>query len=222
MPDMVQGMDFAAARSFMVDGQLRPSKVTDHRILTAMRSLPRERFVPAGQAALAYIDDDVKLSATRGMAKPLVLARLMQLAAPRTGETALVVGAGSGYGAAVLAACGAQVTALEEDADLLALARTALQGLAGVTLVQGPLAEGWPQAAPYDLVVIEGSVRAIPERIGRQVAQTGRLVAVMAPAAGSSAAVLAEPTVGGLAVRPMFDAVAPKLTSLWPAPSFAF
>jgi protein-L-isoaspartate(D-aspartate) O-methyltransferase len=222
MPDTLPAPDFSVARQFMVDGQLRPSKVTDQRVLAAMRTLPRENFVPPAMVPLAYIDGDVRLTPTRSMTKPLVLARLVQLAALRAGETVLLVGAGSGYGAALLAACGAQVTALEEDPALLALAAAALRGVAGVTLVQGPLAEGWPAAAPYDVVLIEGSVRALPERIGRQVAQTGRLVAVVAPEAGRSAAVLAEPSTGGLAVRPMFDAVAPKLPSLWPAPSFSF
>ncbi|MEJ0049040.1 MAG: protein-L-isoaspartate O-methyltransferase [Rhodospirillales bacterium] len=222
MPDTIPAPDYQVARHFMVDGQLRPSKVTDPRVIAAMRALPRENFVPPAMAPLAYIDGDVRLTPTRSMMKPLVLARLVQLAAPRAGEMALVVGAGSGYGAAILAACGAQVTALEEDSALCELAGRALRGVAGVTLVHGPLAEGWPAAAPYDLIVIEGSVHAVPERIGRQVAQTGRLVTVVAQEAGRSAAVLAEPSVGGLAVRPMFDAVAPKLPSLWPAPSFAF
>jgi protein-L-isoaspartate(D-aspartate) O-methyltransferase len=222
MPDTIAAPDFSVARQFMVDGQLRPTKVTDARVLAAMRTLPRENFLPPSMATLAYIDDDLRLTPTRAMTKPLVLARLVQLAAPRPGEAVLIVGAGSGYGAAVVAACGAQVTALEEDPALLELATASLRGVAGVTLVHGPLAEGWPAGAPYDLVLIEGSVRAVPERIGRQVAQNGRLVAVLAPEAGRSAAVLAEPSIGGLAVRPMFDAVAPKLPSLWPAPSFSF
>jgi protein-L-isoaspartate(D-aspartate) O-methyltransferase len=222
MPDTIQAPDFSVARQFMVDGQLRPSKVTDPRVLAAMRALPRENFVPPSAGSLAYIDGDLRLSKTRAMMAPLVLARLVQLAAPRAGEAVLIVGAGSGYGAAVVAACGAQVTALEEDPVLLEMATASLRGVAGITLVQGPLAEGWAAAAPYDLVLIEGSVRAVPERIGRQVAQTGRLVTVLAPEAGRSAAVLAEPSIGGLAVRPMFDAVAPKLPSLWPAPSFSF
>jgi protein-L-isoaspartate(D-aspartate) O-methyltransferase len=222
MPDTMPAPDFSVARQFMVDGQLRPTKVTDARVLAAMRSLPRENFLPPAMASLAYIDGDLRLTATRSMMKPLVLARLVQLAAPRVGEAVLVVGAGSGYGAAVVAACGAQVTALEEDPALLEMAAAALRGVAGVSLVRGPLAEGWPAAAPYDVVLIEGSVRAVPERIGRQVAQTGRLVAVLTQEAGRSAAVLAEPSVGGLAVRPMFDAVAPRLPSLWPAPGFTF
>lgn len=222
MPDTMPALDLSHARQVMVDGQLRPTGVNDPRVLQAMRRLERERFVPREQAALAYIDDSLELAPGRGMLKPLVLARLVQLAAPRLGEAVLVVGAGSGYGAAVIASCGAHVTALEEDPALLALARAALAGIEGVTLVQGKLAAGWPAAAPYDVVVIEGTVRAIPERIGRQVAQTGRLVAIVAPEGGVGHAVLAEPTVGGLAVRPMFDAAAPKLPSLWPAPGFSF
>ena len=224
--------DFDQARNFMVDGQLRPSKVNDTRILTAMRTLPRERFVPPGKATLAYIDEHLEIAPGRYIMKPLVQARLTQLAAPRAGETALIVGAGTGYGAAILAACGAHVIALEQDPALLAIARAALAdasiggpslaGLANITLVEGPLAEGWPAQAPYDLVIIEGAVHAIPDKLGRQVAATGRLVTVIAAAAGGSYAAIAEPTTGGLAIRPAFEAVAPVLPQLVPAPSFAF
>ena len=104
--------------------------------------------------------------------EPMVIARLVQMAAPMAGERALVVAAGTGYGAALLAACGANVTALEEDPDLIALARTALPeaGARSVNLVSGPLTEGWPDGAPYDIILIEGAVRDIPEAIRRPVA----------------------------------------------------
>jgi protein-L-isoaspartate(D-aspartate) O-methyltransferase len=223
MPDdkaNAQDIDFAGARRMMVDGQLRPTNVTDTRVLDAMRTLPRERFVPASVAAFAYIDDDLEIAPRRFLLKPLVLARLIQLAAPVQDETALIVGAGSGYGAAVLAACGVQVIALEEDAALLELARACVP--AGVTLQAGALAEGWAERAPYDLVLIEGAVRAIPERLARQVAATGRLVTVIAPAGKGSYAAIAEPSAGGLAVRAAFGAAAPLLPGLLPAPSFAF
>ena len=100
--------DFSAARTLMVDGQVRPNKVTDARVLAAMGSLPRERFVPADRTALAYSDEDVPLGGGRYLVEPMVIARLVQIAAVRTGERALVVGAGTGYGAALLAACGAK------------------------------------------------------------------------------------------------------------------
>jgi protein-L-isoaspartate(D-aspartate) O-methyltransferase len=97
---------FADARANMVDSQVRPNKVTDPRILHAMRTLPRERFLPPALASLAYADEDVPLGNGRVLMEPMVLARLLQIAAPMPGEVALVVGAGTGYGAAVLAACG--------------------------------------------------------------------------------------------------------------------
>jgi protein-L-isoaspartate(D-aspartate) O-methyltransferase len=223
MPDIIAQPDYEAARNLMVDGQLRPNKVSDPRILAAMRRLPRETFVPPALAPFAYIDDDLKFGAARAMVKPMVLARLIQLAAPRTGETALVVGAGTGYGAAVLAACGVHVTALDQDAALIAQGKKATAACgAPVSFVLGPLADGCAAGAPYDLVVIEGAVRAIPERLARLVAQNGRLVAVITPPGGVSVAVLAEPTTGGLSVRPAFDASAPLLPELLPAPAFAF
>ena len=114
----------------MVDSQIRPNKVVDPRILRAMRELPRERFVPTALRSLAYADEDVPLGNGRALMEPMVLARLVQIAAPVAGERVLVVGAGGGYGAAVLAACGANVTALEEDEALLGLARQLLPAIA--------------------------------------------------------------------------------------------
>lgn len=223
MPAPAALPDFAHARALMVDGQLRPSKVTDRRVLDAMRALPRELFLPAALRHLAYIDADVALGGGRVLLRPLVTARLIQLAQPRAGETALVVGAGALYGAAILAACGVEVTALEERADLRDLAAAAQRATGhGAALAAGRLEDGWPEAAPYDIVLIEGAVRAIPERIGRQVCDAGRLVTVLAPEGGTAVAVIAEPSTHGLAVRPAFDAAAPLLPELLPAPAFVF
>ena len=220
-------LDAELARNLMVDGQLRPNKVTDRRILDTMRALPREAFVPAAKASRAYIDDDLPLTAKRVLMRPLVLARLIQLARPHPGETALVVGSGTGYAAALLAACGVQVTALEEDATLIALARHALtlvapQRSGAISIVEGKLAEGHAEGAPYDLILIDGAVRAIPPVIGRQVAATGRLVTVIAREGGSGVAVLAEPSTGGLRTQPAFDANTSLLPELLPAPTFSF
>jgi protein-L-isoaspartate(D-aspartate) O-methyltransferase len=173
-------------------------------------------------ASLAYIDQDLPLGDGRVMLKPLVIARLLQLARPRAGETALVVGSGTGYGAAILAACGVHVTALEEAPGLLEMARKTLAADASISFVQGSLAEGHAAAAPYDLVVIEGAVPAIPEIIGRQVAAGGRLVTVIMENGVAGYAALAEPTTGGLRAQAAFDATAPLLPGLQPAKSFIF
>ncbi len=215
----------ALARNLMVDGQLRPSGVADRRILDAMRRLPREAYLPEARRGMAYIDEHVPLTEGRVLLKPLVLARLIQLARPQAGEAALVVGSGCGYGAAVLAACGVHVTALEEDPDLLALSRRAPadpESTGSITFVEGTLADGYAAAAPYDLVVIEAAVREIPPAIGKLVSANGRLVSILCPAGGPGVAVLAEPSVGGLRARPAFDANAPLLPALLPAPSFSF
>ncbi len=215
---------FADARAHMADSQLRPNKVTDPRILQAMRSLPRERFVPPAAAALAYADEDVPLGKGRFLMEPMVLARLLQAAEPMAGEQALVVGAGTGYGAAVLAACGARVTALEEDPDLVAQARALLATLApGVTVVSGPLAAGWSAGAPYDVILIEGAIHAVPPAIARQLrVEGGRLVSVIGGTDRTNQAILAEATPAGLRAAPIFDCATPLLPSLIPAPAFVF
>jgi protein-L-isoaspartate(D-aspartate) O-methyltransferase len=217
-------MDFAEARSRMVDSQVRPNKVTDPRIIAAMRRLPRERFVPPAQAVRAYADEDVPLGEGRVLIEPMVMARLLQLTAVSAGERVLVVGCGTGYGAAVLAECGARVTALEDAPTLLAVAQEALAEFApSVNLVSGPLAGGWQTGAPYDVILIEGAVRTIPPAVAGQLHQeTGRLVAVWTDGNGTSQAVLAEATVAGLRTQPIFDCATPAIPSLLPVPGFVF
>ncbi len=215
---------FADPRSRMVDSQVRPNKVTDPRILTAMRTLPRERFLPPALAPLAYSDEDVPLGRGRVLLAPMETAKLLQLLAPVAGERVLVVASGVGYGAAVLAACGARVIALEEDPALLALAQPALAALApGVTQVVGPLGAGWAADGPYDAVLIEGTVTAPPPAVVAQLKQeTGRLVTVLRAGGGLGRAVLGEATSAGLQMRPAFDCATPPIPSLVPKPEFTF
>ena len=215
---------FAGARKCMVDSQIRPNRVTDPRVLSAMRRLPRERFLPASVTALAYADEDVPLGDGRFLMEPMVFAKLLQAATLRDNERVLVVGAGTGYGAAVLAACGCRVTALEEAAPLLAIATATLSVEApGVTLVAGPLAAGWPALAPYDLILIEGAVPSIPAALTAQTQQeTGRIVAAIHAEGRITQAVIAEATAAGLGISPLFDCATPPIPSLRPTPAFVF
>jgi protein-L-isoaspartate(D-aspartate) O-methyltransferase len=219
---------FADARNRMVDSQVRPNRVTDPRILAAMRAIPRDRFLPPAMAALAYADQDVPLGNGRVLLAPMLLAKLIQLIAPVAGERALVVASGVGYGAAVLAACGVRVIALEQDEALLALARTALAAVAPtVNLTAGALAAGWTAEAPYDLVFIEGAVAAVPPAIAGQLRQeAGRLVTVIRGSSGGAAgpgqAMRGETTQAGLQLRPEFDCATPPIPVLLPAPAFRF
>jgi protein-L-isoaspartate(D-aspartate) O-methyltransferase len=216
--------DFAAARDCMVDSQVRPNKVYDSRLLAAMRRLPRERFLPAALRAFAYLDEDVMLPGGRALMEPMVMARLLQAALVAPGEQALVVAAGTGYAAALLAACGAAVTALEDDEALLAIARPALAEFApGVTLAVGPPAAGWPSGAPYDVILVDGAVGAFPPALAQQLRpRTGRIVGVLQERPGLALAVLAEATPGGLRPQPLFDCAIPLIPALAPTPGFVF
>ena len=232
-PVAMRGEDlYARARNFMVDGQVRPNRVYASLLLAAMRLVPRHRFVPAHMLSRAYTDEGVPLTAERGVAgrvltEPMVIAQLIELAGVRPGERALLVGANTGYAAVLLDACRANVTALEQDPDLLAVARPLLAELAPrVTLVEGPLADGWPALAPYDLIIIDGSVEAIPPAIAGQLRPAapqfgGRLITVIhGDAVGR--AVIAELADGRIGIAQHFDCNVGLLGPLAPPPSFAF
>ncbi len=218
-------MTDGAARKFMLDGQLRPNKVTDARLLAAMGRLPREAFVPSGSRARAYADDAVPMAAGRSMMAPMVLARLIQALAPALGESALVVGAGTGYGAAVLADMGLVVTGLEEDRGLLDQAHPALAAAlpgARPRLVEGALAAGHPDGAPYDIILLDGAVAAVPAGLEAQLAEGGRLAGVFTQGGRVAAAMLGRKLQGRLFLTPIMDAAAPMLPGFAPAPGFVF
>jgi protein-L-isoaspartate(D-aspartate) O-methyltransferase len=210
----------SVARANMVDGQVRPNQVNDSRVIAAMRNLPREAFAPAGSNA--YADMDIPLGGGRFLLAPLVIARLAQAALAAHPRKILVVGAGSGYGAALLAASGATVVALEDEArlDTGALARYA----PGVTCVSGPLAKGWAMGAPYDCILVEGALPELPLDLAAQLGKNGRLVAILAQKIGSGlgAIVVAEPGRTGFASRQLFDCTARILPAFQPAPVFEF
>lgn len=157
--------DFGLARRVMVDNQLRPQGVTDRAVLAAMGKVERERFVPDSAKALAYFDRPLKIGEGRAIMPPAALGRLLTEAALLPGQRALVIGSGTGYSAAVLKAMGLDVVALEASDDLAAFASSV-----GVETIVGDLAQGWPKAAPYDFILLDGAVEEIPAALGNQLA----------------------------------------------------
>lgn len=171
--------NFEHMRRAMVASQLRTTGVNDPRVIAAMGSVPRERFVPAERVPLAYADAIVPLPGGRQLNSPMALGRMLTEAAPQPGDRALVIGASTGYAAAVLAELVASVVAVEEDATLAAAAREALTGRT-VELVEGPLTQGHQAGAPYDLILIDGAVEFVPDAIVDQLSEEGRLAAALA------------------------------------------
>ena len=166
--------NFEVMRRAMVASQLRTTGVNDPRVVAAMGAVPRERFIPAERHALAYADTLVPIGHGRQLNPPMALGRMLTEARLRGGEKALVIGAATGYSAALLARLAGSVTALEEQPELAAFAREALAG-SGVELVEGPLAQGHAAGAPYDFVLIDGAVEHVPASIVDQVADGGEV-----------------------------------------------
>ncbi len=217
-------IDFALARRNMVDSQLRTNKVTEPRLLSAMGAVPREAFVPSGRRSVAYTDEAVPIGNGRSLLAPMVAGRMYQLAEPGPNDLVLLVGAGTGYGAAVLGRMVSAVVALEEDETL---AKAAEQALAeaeadNVVIAQGPLSEGWAKQAPYDVIVFEGSVEEVPGPILEQLAADGRLVAAITGETGMSVATVMRKAGNAIAMDRVFDASIPPLPGFSRAREFVF
>lgn len=164
-------------RHAMVASQLRTNAVSDARVVAAMDRIAREAFLPGESAALAYRDIAIPLGAGRAQNVPIATGRLLTQAELRAGDHVLLIGAAGGYTAALLAELVASVVAVESDPALAAFARTALAGRPGVTLIDGPLTEGHAPAAPYDVLVIDGAVEAVPQALIDQLKPGARAVA---------------------------------------------
>jgi protein-L-isoaspartate(D-aspartate) O-methyltransferase len=210
----------------MVDGQVRPSDVTDHRIIDAMLALPREIFVPEDRRALAYLDLDLDVSEKgapkRYLIKPMVVAKMIQAADVQSADNVLVVGCATGYTAALAAHLADRVTATEGDPVLAAKAANILAtlGLDRVNVVNAPAAEGAPAGAPYDAIILEGATEVVPELLYRQLGAEGRLVGVFAMS--TPRAMLVTHSQSDFGDRPLFDASAPVLPGLERPPAFVF
>ena len=219
--------DFAAARRMMVDGQVRTADVTDPRLLAAMLDLPRERFFPEEKAALAYLDLDVSVSDAGGpvrrLLKPMVLSKLIQAAGIAATDRVLDVGCATGYSTALLASLAASVVGVEEDANLARRASGALvaAGLANAKIVTGPLAQGFSQDGPYDLILLQGSAEIVPPALFDQLKDGGRLVCVLGRAPVGKA-MLYRRIEGDLSGRPVFDAAAAPLPGFAKPQGFVF
>lgn len=217
-------MDYAAARTNMVENQIRTNRVIDPLVIEAMAALPRELFVPKQLRGIAYIDEDLDLGNGRYLMEPLVLARLLQLAQIKPSDVVLDVGCATGYSAAVLARMASTVVALESDPDLATRAGGLLTelGVDTVAVVTGPLKEGYPQQGPYDVIFIDGGVAEIPQALCQQLAEGGRLVAVEMGAGRFGRGVLIERLGGTFSRREAFDAASPLLPGFAKNPGFVF
>jgi protein-L-isoaspartate(D-aspartate) O-methyltransferase len=212
------------ARYNMVENQLRPNKVTDERVLDAFLRIRRELFVPEARRGVAYLDDSLPIGKGRHLMPPMVAARLLQALAVQPKDTALVVGAGVGYEAALLSLLARSVVALEENPELARIGRSALVDhcIAAVSYVEAPHGPGHRQRSPYDVILFGGAVANVSSEINDQLAEGGRMAVVLRPQGCVGRATLITRTGGVLAQRVMFDAATALLPGFDTKPGFVF
>lgn len=219
--------DTALQRLNMVESQVRPSDVTDRRIIRAMSDMPRERFVPAAIRSVAYMDGPAVVTEGEGpkrqLLAPRTLAQLIQLLEIDEGNTVLDIGCATGYSTAILARIARTVTALEEDAGLVERAKAALAelGVVNATVVKGPHHEGAAAEGPFDAILVNGAVDDIPPTLLDQLKDGGRLVAIRRDGSVGRATVWRRMAMR-FDSRPVLDASAEPLAGFVRKPSFAF
>ncbi|EPY02750.1 protein-L-isoaspartate O-methyltransferase family protein [Magnetospirillum fulvum] len=217
-------MDFAAARFNMVESQIRTNHVVDARAIRALSTTPRELFLPRRMRGYAYTDEDLPLGRGRVMIEPLVMARMLQAAAIGDGDVVLAIGDATGWASAVLSKLASTVVSLESDGELAAAAAATLaeREVDNVAVVTGDLAVGYPAQAPYDVILILGAVAEIPDGIIAQLADGGRLVAVVSTGKGGGVGTRVTRTGEVFGRTTPFDAATPFLPGLEPKPVFTF
>lgn len=220
---VVQMVDFQHARQTMVDNQLRTSNVTDRRVLGAMLAVPREKFVPASRAGLAYIDDEHDLGHGRALSAPAPFAKLIQLAEIEPTDAVLDIGAGLGYSTAVIAQLAHEVVGVESDPTLAAEAQKALSagGISNAEILVSDFNDVKPHAKGFDVIVLEGAVSEVPAGLFRLLRDGGRLVAVIRRGPAAVAHIFVK-SGGAVNSRPEFNASLPPLPMSRKAEEFVF
>ena len=206
--------DYIARRTAMVDTQIRPSDVTKFPIIKAMLAVPKENFVPDAMRGAAYVGENILLSDDRVILEPRTTGKLLDALDIQPGETVLDLGCGLGYSSAVLAQLAELVVAVESDASLAddAQERLSENGADNVAVVAGPLEAGNAKNGPYDVIVIEGGVRQVPQAILDQLRVGGRVGAIFMDGALGTARVGLK-TAAGVDWRFAFNASAPVIAA---------
>lgn len=203
---------FATRRRTMVDTQVRPSDVTKFPIIEALLSVPKELYVPVSQREATYVGENLRLGDDRVILDPRTMAKMLDVLDIQPDEMVLDIGCGLGYSSAILAQLAEAVIAVEEDADLATEAQSTLsaEDVDNVAVLEAPLTEGAAKHGPYDVVVVQGAVAALPAAITDQVKESGRIICLFMEG-NLGVARLGHKSDGHISWRQCFNASAPVL-----------
>ncbi|RFP11349.1 MULTISPECIES: protein-L-isoaspartate O-methyltransferase [unclassified Duganella] len=217
-------MNIEQARFNMIEQQIRPWDVLDTSVLDLLMVVKRENFVPAAHKALAFADTEIPLPGGVSMLNPKVEARLLQDVNVKKHESVLEIGVGSGYLAALLAHKGRHVTAVEVSAELKALAEQNLadNGVTNVTVELGNGAQGWSNGAPFDVIVVTGSLPELPPALLQQLKVGGRLAAIIGQSPAMKAQLITRTGEAGYDTRTLFETDVKALASATQPSQFKF
>jgi protein-L-isoaspartate(D-aspartate) O-methyltransferase len=217
-------INYTSARENMVESQIRPNRVTDERLLEAMRNIPREKFVPAHMQGFAYIDEDIDLGNGRFLQEPMVLARLIQSADIAPTDVVLDIGCGTGYSTAVMSKMASTVVGIERDNKLAEQAENLLKSLdiTNAVIFHNDLTQGYEAQAPYDVILINGSLPEVPPEIFEQLIDGGRLITVLSEDGRPGQAVMYTRVRDIVSEKVVFDAATPFLKEFSKGEEFVF
>ncbi|HQU78247.1 MAG TPA: protein-L-isoaspartate O-methyltransferase [Azonexus sp.] len=206
-------MNIEQARFNMIEQQIRPWEVLDPQVLDLLFVVKREDFVPAAYRNLAFADMEIPIGSGQVMLAPRVEARLLQELGIKKTDKVLEIGTGSGYMAALLAARAEHVITIESRPELAAFARQNLEraGVTNVTVEVGDGANGWTQRAPYDAIVVSGSLPVLPAALLKQLRVGGRLAVIVGEAPVMEAQLITCSTEGVYNTVNLFETVVPAL-----------
>ncbi|MDD2884325.1 MAG: protein-L-isoaspartate O-methyltransferase [Dechloromonas sp.] len=217
-------MNIEQARFNMIEQQIRPWDVLDQQVLDLLFVVKREEFVPAAYRNLAFADMEIPLANGQQMLAPKIEAKLLQEVAIRKTDKVLEIGTGSGYMAALLAAHADHVVTLEIRPEQAEIARQNLAnaGMSNISVEIGDGLCGWAASAPYDVIVLSGSLDSIPPALLKQLRPGGRLVAVVGQAPVMEAQLLTQTAEGVFTTVNLFETVIPPLDNQPQANHFTF
>ena len=217
-------MNLEQARFNMIEQQIRPWEVLDQGVLSLLALVKREDFVPPAYRALAFFDTEVPLPEGQAMLAPRVEARLLQALNVARHERVLEIGAGSGFMAALLAHKAQHVVTLEIRPALVAMATANLRraGIANASVLEADGSRGLAAQAPFDAILLSGSVAAVPQALLDQLKPGGRLLAIVGDEPVMCATLFTRVAERQFKREALFDTVAPRLQGFTESPRFAF